>query len=321
MTGPILVVTLNPALDVTHRLDCVDWAGVNRPAEVRARPGGKGLNVAYTLAALAASVRVAGLAGGSTGAALRDTVAADGLPATFTPITGETRRTFTVVDAGRAQAAVFNEPGPRVSADDFAAFEADYAAALSGAAVVVLTGSLPPGLDPGSYGALVARANQAGVPAVLDAGGQVLRLGAAAGPTIIKPNLAELEQAAGQSLHDAADRADLAAVAAAARDLLAAGAHAAVVSLGSQGLLAISGAGCWHVPSPDVAVANPTGAGDAVVAGLALGLARGWAWPERLRHAAALGAATVAAPVAGEFDHLLYERLRESSPVPSMRGF
>ena len=35
----ILVVCLNPALDVTHYVPAVDWAGVNRPAAVYSRPG------------------------------------------------------------------------------------------------------------------------------------------------------------------------------------------------------------------------------------------------------------------------------------------
>ena len=38
----ILVVCLNPALDITHHVPRVDWAGVNRPSAVYARPGGKG---------------------------------------------------------------------------------------------------------------------------------------------------------------------------------------------------------------------------------------------------------------------------------------
>jgi tagatose 6-phosphate kinase len=50
-----------------------------------------------------------------------------------------------------------------------------------------------------------------------------------------------------------------------------------------------------------VVAGNATGAGDAVAAGLAHGLALGRPWEERLRHAVALGAATAAAPVAGEF--------------------
>ena len=101
----VLVVALNPALDITHELARVDWAGVNRPAVVLERPGGKGLNVARTLRALGADVLVTGLAGGRTGDAVRSALAGTGVPARFTPIAGETRRTFAVVDAGRGQTA------------------------------------------------------------------------------------------------------------------------------------------------------------------------------------------------------------------------
>ena len=59
----ITVTCLNPALDITHEVDGVDWSGVNRPGRVRARPGGKGLNVARTLLAIGARARVLGLAG------------------------------------------------------------------------------------------------------------------------------------------------------------------------------------------------------------------------------------------------------------------
>lgn len=51
---------------------------------------------------------------------------------------------------------------------------------------------------------------------------------------------------------------------------------------------------------------NPAGAGNAVTAGLVHGLVLGCTWDERLRHAAALGAASAAAPVAGEFSRADY---------------
>ena len=94
----IVVVCLNPALDVTHHVDAVDWGGVNRPRAVRARPGGKGLNVARTLHALGVDVLVLGLAGGITGAGVEAALRERCVPAAFTPVAGETRRTFSVVD-------------------------------------------------------------------------------------------------------------------------------------------------------------------------------------------------------------------------------
>ncbi|NUS04997.1 MAG: 1-phosphofructokinase, partial [Nonomuraea sp.] len=84
------------------------------------------------------------------------------------------------------------------------------------------------------------------------------------------------------------------------------GADAVVVSMGADGLLAVTGEGTFRARMPYTVAGNPTGAGDSLVAGLALGLVEGSPWPERLRRAAALGAAAVAAPVAGDFDGDVY---------------
>jgi len=290
----ILVVCLNPALDITHEVAAVDWAGINRPAAVHDRPGGKGLNVARTLHALGADVLVTGMVGGITGTGVAAALGESGVRTAFTPVCGPTRRTFTVVDGSvaseRGGVAAFYEPGPVVGAAEFAGFLDDYREALAGADAVVLSGSLPPGLPDGTYATLIA-ASGAGVPAVLDAHGEALRLGVTAGPAIVKPNLAELTALSPRQP----------TVAAAARELLDSGAQAVVVTLGHDGLLAVTGEGCWRARPPAAVAGNATGAGDAVAAALAHGLVLGRPWDERLRHAVALGAATAAAPVAGEF--------------------
>jgi 1-phosphofructokinase family hexose kinase len=296
----ILVVALNPALDVTHQVPGVDWAGVNRPVVIRAQAGGKGVNVARTLRAIGAEVQVVGLAGGVTGEQVRSALGELGVPAAFTRIGGETRRTFAVVDTVRGDAALFNEPGPPVAPGEYAEFRGAYERALAGCTAVVLSGSLPPGLSPGTYAELGAMAAGAGVPAVLDAHGEALLRGAAARPAIVKPNLAELEALAGRRLSTVSG-VDSDAVALAARELRAAGPQAVVVTLGADGLWAVTADGSWQaVPSAAVR-GNPTGAGDAVAAGLVHGLVLGRPWEERLRHAVALGTASAAAPVAGEF--------------------
>ena len=178
----ILVVSLNPALDVTYHVAEVDWSGVNRPHEVAAAPGGKGLNVARTLRALGSDVLVVGLAGGVTGEAVSTGLDEAGVAGRFTPVAGETRRTFAVVDQRRHGTALFNEPGPAVSAREYDAFLVLYEESLAWCAAVVLAGSLPPGVPADAYAGLAARAAAAGVPVVLDADGMALRHGAAGGP-------------------------------------------------------------------------------------------------------------------------------------------
>jgi fructose-1-phosphate kinase PfkB-like protein len=132
----ILVVCLNPALDITHQLPVADWAGVNRPAVVLERAGGKGTNVVRTLLPFGIDLVLLGFAGGTTGSA-------------------------------------------------------------------------------------------------------ALRHGVQAGPAIVKPNLSELEELAGEPL-SSGGQPDLAAVTAAAAGLRTAGAGAVVVSLGPDGLLAVT---------------------------------------------------------------------------------
>lgn len=94
-----------------------------------------------------------------------------------------------------------------------------------------------------------------------------------------------------------------------------AGALSVVVSLGADGLLADTPAGRWYARPSAVVAGNATGAGDAVVAALAHGLVFGRPWPDRLRHAVALGAATVASPVAGEFISADYAAGLETTTV------
>lgn len=321
----IVVVTLNPALDVTHYVDGADWSGVNRPHEVHVRAGGKGLNVARTLRSLGQRVRLTGLAGGCTGRALTAGLAGTGIEANLTAIDGETRRTFVVADSARGQTALFNEPGPHVSAGEYRDFLAVYERVVKDAAAVVLSGSLPPGVPEDAYARLIAIASGPAVPAILDASGTPLRLGAAARPALVKPNLAELEAASGHELrvHGEPDRA---AIGQAARDLLAAGrgpwpgSTAVVISLGADGLLALGPEGTWHARPPGFVTGNATGAGDAVVAGLADSLVRGQDWPASLRHAAALGSAAAAAPVAGEYAVSDYERLVTTVEVAGAPG-
>ena len=320
---PVLAVTLNPALDVTYEVDGVTWSDVNRPAATWTRPGGKGVNVARTLHAAGCPVVATGMLGGLTGQAVLSALEQAGVCADFGFIAGETRRTFVVLDARIGQTASFYEQGPQVDLVEFARFSAHYQSLLAGCAAVVLSGSLPPGLPPDAYGQLISMAAAAGVPSILDAGGQSLQHGVVAGPDIAKPNLTELEAWSGRPLRSGNGLVDPPAVAAAAAELRRAGAKSVVISLGAAGLIAMTSGRVWRARVPEPVPGNATGAGDAAAAGLALWLA-GWlaesGWDGALRHAAALGAATVASPVAGEFSAEVYRRALAEVVVTSVEG-
>ncbi|WP_052441128.1 1-phosphofructokinase family hexose kinase [Streptacidiphilus anmyonensis] len=200
----IVTVTLNAALDVTYVVaGGVRPGATHRVRSVAARAGGKGVNTARVLAALGEPVLALGLAGGASGAELREELDAAGVPHRFTPIAGTTRRTVAVVDAtddGAATGGVtgFWEPGPQVSAAEWTRFLADFRAALPAARAVVLSGSLPPGVPGDAYAELVLLAADAGVPTLLDADAAALREALRAQPTLVKPNAEEALRALGR---------------------------------------------------------------------------------------------------------------------------
>ncbi|OSC70693.1 1-phosphofructokinase [Streptomyces sp. 4F] len=295
----ILTVTLNTALDITYRVQGLRPHVSHRVSEVTERPGGKGLNVARVLAALGHEVTVTGFAGGSTGDVVR--AGLTGVPKVadaLVPVAGATRRTVAVVDERTGDTTQLNEPGPVVAPAEWNAFQEAYEDLLDGASAVALCGSLPPGVPVGAYAGLVRAARTAGVPVLLDTSGEPLRRGVAARPDLIKPNTDELAELTGS--HE-----PLRATHAARRR----GARSVVASLGAAGLLAETPEGRWRAAPSARVHGNPTGAGDSAVAGLLSGLVEHLPWPDRLARAVALSAATVLAPVAGEFDRGAYEEL------------
>ncbi|WIN00300.1 hexose kinase [Actinoplanes oblitus] len=332
----IVTVTLNPALDLTYPITHLVPHRTHRVSAVSERAGGKGLNVARVLHALGEPVLATGLLGGPTGAFVARLLDAEGVPSSFVPVAGETRRTVAVVDA--ADATGFWEPGPVVTTAEWSRFVDHFGRLIRGAPVVALCGSLPRGVPIDGYAHLTHLAAEAGVPVLLDTSGPALAHGLTAGPTVTKPNAAELADllsaVAGAAPADPpsgvphAEPADPSTgttsaaepsvprsglTSAAVRGLTS---GAVVVTDGVAGLRAITPDAEFHCVPPRPVTGNPTGAGDACAAALARGMRDGTAWPALLADAVALGAAAVASPVAGAFDHTVYQDFRELGGIP-----
>jgi tagatose 6-phosphate kinase len=274
---------------------------------VTRRAGGKGINVARVARLLDESPLVLGLAGEAGSTVFVPQLSRDGIPSDFIHVDGESRQTVTVVDGARA--TVLNEPGPRVSAQEWARFVALYVERVVTAEVVVLSGSLPPGVPHTAYAGLTATARRLGAAVIVDADGEALRKALAAGPDVVKPNAEEAAALLGRPIDDAHDARD------AAEALCAEGARAAIVSLGPDGLVAAAYGAAYRVRLPEPVDGNPTGAGDALVAAVACGLLRGRVLSQVLRDAAAVSAAAVAISYAGAFDRRLAQRLRRNLTV------
>ena len=304
----IATVTANAALDVTYQVDRIDRGGAHRVLRVDERAGGKGVNTAFVLRCLDEPVTATGLLGGDVAARIRAGLADAGVDETFVPIGGSTRRTVVILEAHDSTATLFNEPGPQVTAEEWAALRAEVRRLAADASVLTFSGSLPGGVDLDGYADLVSAARAAGgARVVVDTSGPALIAAAGAGPDLMKPNSAELAAAIGMA--DAADGA---------AELRRLGASGVVVSAGADGIVLSSAAFLLKAWLAEPLVGNATGAGDALVAGLARALARPGPDPltdaeaarTMLVEAVAVSAAAVLSPVAGTVGREDVERLQ-----------
>lgn len=281
----IVTVTPNPAVDQTEWVEHLEPGSVHRVRTTHLDPAGKGINVSRVVQRLGWPSIAFGFLAGDTGNLIRDALTEEGVQFHFVAIPGQTRINVTVVDAA-GQATSFFEPGPSATEGAVAELDRLVRAWLPACRVLVLAGSLPPGAPADLYAELTRAAHQAKVTVFVDAHGAALRDAVTAGPDLVKPNVEEAEGLLGRRL------ADDAAIVAAARELVDRGAGTAIISMGRRGAVCARGRRAWRVQAPEVERRSTVGSGDAMVAGLAVALARGDDIEAGLILGTAAGAAT-----------------------------
>lgn len=286
-TKGILTVSLNAAVDVAYQVDNFEVNQINTVRELTRIAGGKANNVARVLASLGQKVIATGFAGGTAGQFIQDDLRNHGITVDYESfIDGENRTCTAIVDqVGRTLTEV-REKGPTLTELAAEGFMDRFRRLVPRAEMVVISGSLPPGIPDDFYGRLVAesyRITQART--ILDATGPALSKALWANPYLVKPNLEELAAWAGTALGDDAAILD------AARRLQEAGPLVVAVSLGAEGLLVVAPEGSWRAIPPKVQPVNTVGSGDSLVAGFAVGVIDGLAAEDVLRLAVACGTA------------------------------
>jgi tagatose 6-phosphate kinase len=281
----ITVCGLNTSLDKAAELTDLVPGGVNRVRDVRSYPGGKGLHVALTVAALGEPVRLVGL----IDAVHRDTfspfLSVRGVEFHGVETAGPLRSCLSLRDRDGSRVTEILEPGPETDAETRTEARARFLSLAVDSALAVLSGSLPPGFGEDTYAELVVALREAGVRCLVDASGGLLSQALAARPFLIKPNRDEGEALTGAAIDGPVDAAR------AARSLVSRGATVVVQSLGAQGAVAATADRGWHARVGADRVANPVGSGDCLLGGVAVGLARGASLEDVLRLGVACGAA------------------------------
>lgn len=296
----ILTVTPNTGLDHVLFLDRLRPGVRNQALASVVSMGGKGADVSLILARMGVASVATGFAAGETGERMRRILEEAGVETAFLPVAGQTRLNTVLLEQETGVHTTICAEGLRVTPDDVAALGARMLGWLVAHAeeprVVVFAGSWPVGAPDDAYVPLLRAAREQGAWTILDASGRYLAAGVHAPPWALKPNREELESLAGRPI------ATLDDAVAAARELVAAGVPRVVVSLGRMGVVAVEAGQAWAAEPLTVEAVNPAGAGDAVVAAMALGAEQGWELPRVLREAVAAATAVVVTPGTAELD-------------------
>ncbi len=265
----IVTVTPNPCIDRTIRIDRLVAGGLNRAHSATSEAAGKGVNVSYALATEGVQT-VAVLPLPSQSAVEYLGLLADGVPVAAVPIPGAMRVNVSIIESDGTVTKV-NEPGPPLAVADAEAV-VNAAASASRSGWIVGCGSLPPGA-PRDFYARLARLSSSDRRVAIDSSGDALTAAITSGIALIKPNQQELEDLVRRPL------ATLGEVTDAARELIAQGCGAVLVSLGADGAVFVDAATAAHAEARVADAANPVGAGDALLAGFLAAGARVEALP------------------------------------------
>lgn len=284
----ICTVTLNPALDKTVEIPDLTIDSVNRITTMRTDPGGKGINVSKVISKLGGRSVAMGILGGDTGNAIRSALESMGLETCFRFVEGETRTNLKIIDPVNHTNTDINEPGVTVSEEILNDFLNQVTGKLTAGDIVVLSGSLPKGSPKDTYYTWVKACRKAGARVILDADGELLAEGLKASPYLVKPNNHELSGLVGRNLETPEELEK------AARDLMEKyGIAKVVVSMGGEGALYVTGEETVYAQGLKVPVGSTVGAGDSVVAALAVAEESGMGLDETVRLSTATGAANV----------------------------
>ena len=283
----ILSVTLNPCIDKTIYLDRLDVGAYNRVKNARIDVAGKGLNVSTVLNHLGEDTLCMGLHFRNNGSLLEQTLNSRGLKHHFIYADGSIRTNIKLFDQASHVMTEINEAGPEVSPSSVDRLIDEIDARLEHAHILVLSGSIPPGVPSDIYQRLIRMAHRKDVKTVLDSAGEPFQLGLQEKPFLIKPNSLEFEQTFRQKLKAGQGPLEI------ARQVVDGGIPYLCISMGADGALLLDQEHAYRAKPLPIEAKGLTGAGDSMVAGMCYALRKHLDSEDMLRYAMACAAGSV----------------------------
>lgn len=300
-TSPILCLGITPCLQRTLRFRRLCTGEVNRATQIIETASGKATNVARVIRALGGTSQLLSPLGGDTGRKFEALLKSDGI--LLTPILSHntTRICQTLLDDVTGNATELVEEASPVDPEETLILHQQLNIGLAQTHWLVISGSPPPGNAPTLYRDVMQQAQRFEVRVLLDTQKQPLLEALPASPWLVKLNQQELAVTLGRDIRTPNEMKDAALV------LVERGARHVVVTQGSHTVWWVSRKRIQQFSPPKIEVVNPIGSGDAMLAGIAVGVARGDSLEASIRLGIAAGAANARTLTSGvvQYDSVL----------------
>ena len=303
----ILEICPNPARDCTLELDSLNVGRLNRIRNKVETYSGKAMNVAIGVSRLGAGSFVTGFMFEDDAKQFEERLKLEKVKYQFVNNKGSVRVNYKIIDS-RSMLTELNDKGDEIVRDKQLQLIETVKDLSRLANVVVMSGSLPKGVDSSFYNEVLSVVPDH-VKIIVDAEKDNLKSALARGIYLIKPNLAELEEVAGVKLYTKKE------IIHAANLLIEKGVKNVLVSLGADGALLTNGKDVYYCKSVNVAVNSTVGAGDSMVAAASVQIEKGSSMEEVLRCAVAAGTASITTPGTNLFYKDKYEEIYNSLTV------
>ncbi len=282
----ILTICPNPSIDCTIELDSLNVGMLNRIQNKIETYSGKALNVAMGIRRLGKESFATGFMFRNHGKLFEQNLDKEGVRYDFVYSDGNARVNYKIIDK-RSMLTEINDKGDVVSIEKQDELVEQVKKISKHCSIAVISGSLPKGVDPDFYTRLV-QAIPKNVKKIIDTEKENM-LAALQGGEIfmVKPNLRELENFVGKSLHTKE------AMVEGCKKYIDLGVKYVLVSLGADGALLTDGEQSYFCKSANVAVNSTVGAGDCMVAVACTKFEEGADMPEILRCSVAAGTAAI----------------------------
>ena len=287
----IITVTMNPTVDQSSTTPIVTNEKKLRCSNIRYDPGGGGINVSRAINKLGGKSKAFYPAGGQIGNLLEELLKREKIDQVRFTVKESTRLNIHIIEETSNKQYRFNMPGTPLQEYEWQQILTSLKEFTPSPDYIVASGSLPLHVPTDFYRKIAALSKEIGCKFILDTTNEPLKHALSEGVYLIKPNLYEFQQLIGDSFQN-----EKKIIHESQQIIQSNQCKYIIISLGLAGTCLITKDNYKHITSPLVPIKSRVGAGDCMVGGITLMLAKEKSIEEAVRYGISAGAAAVMTP-------------------------